>query len=107
MLLRNEQLLQQALAHQDVLVKEISHRIKNSLAIVAGLLHLQARASDDAHVRQPLSAAQARVWIIAEVHDRLWRRAAIDFVNLARFLHRPCAPPRGAAPSHALVARTE
>src|SRR3546814_6562291 len=46
MLRRNEQLLQQALAHQDVLVKEISHRIKNSLAIVAGLLHLQARASD-------------------------------------------------------------
>src|SRR3546814_7737197 len=33
MLRRNEQLLQQALAHQDVLVKEISKRNKNSLEI--------------------------------------------------------------------------
>src|SRR3546814_9348878 len=103
MLRRNEQLLQQALAHQDVLVKEISHRIKNSLAIVAGLLHRQARASDDADVRQALSDAQARVWIIAEVHDRRGRRGHIDFVNLPEYLGGLCAQLRVSAPDHELV----
>jgi two-component sensor histidine kinase len=39
---RQDRRLKAALAHQEVLLKEITHRVKNSLAIVASMLQLQA-----------------------------------------------------------------
>src|ERR1700722_3702013 len=41
---RSQAELQRALAHQEVLTREISHRVKNSLSIVAGLLSMQGHA---------------------------------------------------------------
>lgn len=98
-----EHLLQQALEHQEVLVKEVSHRVKNSLSIVAGLLHMQGRASKDPGLRQALSDAQARVQVIAQVHDRLWRRDEVQSVNLADFLGELCDHLQASAPDHELV----
>ena len=39
----SEAKLEQALAHQEMLTREISHRVKNSLSIVASLLSMQGR----------------------------------------------------------------
>ena len=50
--------LRKALEHQDVLTKEISHRVKNSLSIAAGLLSIQARASGNDEVRRALADAE-------------------------------------------------
>jgi GAF domain-containing protein len=49
---RQDRSLKAALAHQEVLFKEITHRVKNSLAIVASMLQLQASHSGDPQVRQ-------------------------------------------------------
>jgi two-component sensor histidine kinase len=82
----NEELLQQALAHQEVLTAEISHRVKNSLGITAGLLRMQARMTENAEVVRALEDAQSRVQTIAQVHNRLWRAHEAQEVNLADFL---------------------
>ncbi|MCJ2135283.1 GAF domain-containing protein [Methylobacterium sp. J-026] len=72
---RTESLLRAALARQDLLAREMSHRVKNSLAIVASLLALQARAAEaEPAVRAALSDARSRVEAIAGVHDQLWRQ---------------------------------
>ena len=39
---RHERRLNEALEHQQVLVKEINHRVKNSLQLVSSMLNLQA-----------------------------------------------------------------
>lgn len=73
---RTESLLRAALARQDLLAREMSHRVKNSLAIVASLLALQARAAEaEPAVHAALSDARSRVEAIAGVHDQLWRQA--------------------------------
>ncbi|MBL0405774.1 GAF domain-containing protein [Microvirga aerilata] len=94
----NKALLQQALEDQDVLTREISHRVKNSLQLVAGLLNMQGRASGNDDLRQALSDAEARVHTIAQVHDRLWRHNEVRSVNLAEFLGELCTKLRGSAP---------
>jgi len=72
---RTETLLRAALARQDLLAREMSHRVKNSLAIVASLLALQARAAEaEPAVQAALSDARSRVEAIAGVHDQLWRQ---------------------------------
>lgn len=72
---RTESLLRAALARQDLLAREMSHRVKNSLAIVASLLALQARAAEaEPAVQAALTDARSRVEAIAGVHDQLWRQ---------------------------------
>jgi two-component sensor histidine kinase len=95
--------LQQALEHQKVLTKEISHRVKNSLTIVAGLLSLQSRVSSDDALKQALTEARARVQTITHVHDRLWRGDEVQTVDLSEFLGQLCEDLRTSAPHHELV----
>jgi len=94
----NKALLQQALEDQNVLTREISHRVKNSLQLVAGLLSMQGRASGNEDLRRALADAEARVHTIAQVHDRLWRHNEMRSVNLAEFLGELCAKLRETAP---------
>jgi two-component sensor histidine kinase len=95
-------LLQQALHEQDVLTREISHRVKNSLQLVAGLLNMQGRASGNEDLRRALADAEARVHTVAQVHDRLWRHNEMRSINLAEFLGELCAKLRESAPHHVM-----
>ncbi|WP_020186350.1 histidine kinase dimerization/phosphoacceptor domain -containing protein [Methylopila sp. 73B] len=89
--------LERALAHQEVLTREISHRVKNSLSIVASLLALQGRMSSNAELKQSLADAQARVQTIAQVHDRLWRKDEVETINLPDFMGDLCHQIRSTA----------
>jgi two-component sensor histidine kinase len=100
---QKESVLQDALEHQEFLTREISHRVKNSLSIVASLLSMQSRASDDPGLKQALADAQTRVQAIAKVHDRLWRKDDIHTVNLAEFFGELCDHFRAAAPNNDFV----
>src|SRR5262245_47595918 len=57
---RQEQALKTALEHNQVLLKEINHRVKNSLQMVANMLRLQA--GDDPHLGQRLRRRRAGSW---------------------------------------------
>ena len=109
---RTESLLRAALARQDLLAREMSHRVKNSLAIVASLLALQARAAEEPAVQTALSDARSRVEAIAGVHDQLWRqgdKAADDGegvpgeLDLAPFLEKLVANLASGAPGQRLA----
>src|SRR6478609_3632935 len=68
---RYEHQLKAALDRQQVLLKEISHRVKNSLQIVSGMLHLQANTVDDDVIRAHLTEASGRVSAIGRAYERL------------------------------------
>ncbi|WP_052764117.1 PAS domain S-box protein [Microvirga massiliensis] len=104
---RAEALMREALAHQETLTREISHRVKNSLTLVAALLGMQARSAQHRGVRDALQDAEARVGAIAEVHDQLWRRGDVTSVDLADFLGGLCAKLQETAPHHTLVFRAD
>jgi two-component sensor histidine kinase len=86
----NQDKLGQALDHQNVLTQEVSHRVKNSLSLVGGLLQLQSRASVHPEVRAALSDAESRVMAIAQLHDRLWRTGDVHNLDLREFLTSLC-----------------
>jgi two-component sensor histidine kinase len=103
-LIASEAKLEQAVAYQAVLTLEISHRVKNSLAVVASLLGMQSRISSDATVQQALSDAQSRVKTIAQLHDRLWRAQEVTSVDLVEFMTELCEHLRsGAAPGQIIT----
>lgn len=103
--LRTEARLQAAMERQELLTREMSHRVKNSLAIVASLLTLQARAAENEDVQRALGDAQARVQAVAQVHDQLWQQPDLTAVDLATFLEKLCAQLRDSAPQHTIQCR--
>ena len=85
---RRERALQAALDHQDVLVKEINHRVKNSLQLVASVLRLQK--SKDPQVARQLNEASSRIMAIGRAHDRLYRSPQIERIEVASYLTEIC-----------------
>jgi two-component sensor histidine kinase len=77
------------LAQRDFLMREIDHRVKNSLAQVASILRLQARRSDPM-VRAALDEAARRVGSIARVHEQLQISDTFKLVPVIPLLDRLC-----------------
>lgn len=100
--------LRDALDHQVQLTREMSHRVKNSLGVVAGLLRLQARDAQSDEVRHALEDAGARIATVAEVHDHLWRGIhQLGMVELADFLRELVAKLQEEAPGHVLACQAD
>jgi len=69
---RQERNLKAALERHQFLIKEMNHRVKNSLALVASMLRLQAREDCDPTFAERLEDARLRVGAIARVHEQLY-----------------------------------
>jgi two-component sensor histidine kinase len=85
---RHERRLNEALEHQQVLVKEINHRVKNSLQLVSSMLNLQA--GGDPVAAERLQDASSRIAAIARAHDRLYRSPQIENIDLGGYLIEVC-----------------
>jgi PAS domain S-box-containing protein len=87
---------------QELLGKEIRHRVKNSLALVASLLTMQARELDGA-AREAIEDGARRVRTVAHLHDLLWRGANTKVTNLSMLVGELCAGLQATSPKHALI----
>lgn len=77
--------LQSALAEKTVLLKEVHHRVKNNLAVVASLLGMQAELTQDEHAAATLAEGQQRIHAMAVVHEHLYSTEQLDRVNFAEY----------------------
>lgn len=99
----NQLALERANAKQTMLAKEIHHRVKNGLQLVASLLSMQGRASKIPEVRNALGDAEMRVIAVARVYDHLSETAGAATVELGSFLSELCASLVASAPKHSLT----
>jgi two-component sensor histidine kinase/CheY-like chemotaxis protein len=76
--------LARSLAEKEVLIKEVHHRVKNNLQVIASLLHLQAESATDESVIAVLRGSQHRVEAIAMIHEQLYGSADLHQVHLAQ-----------------------
>ena len=73
-------------AERQVLMREVNHRVGNSLQLVAAFLHLQANGSESVETREALREANRRVLAIAQVHRRLYTSDDVKSVALDSYL---------------------
>jgi two-component sensor histidine kinase len=88
---RRERSLKAALARHEVLLKEITHRVKNSLAIVASMLKLQAGNMDDPELNRHLQEAAYRVSAVAKAHERIHQGTDTDRLDLGIYVEQVCS----------------
>ncbi len=74
------------LSQQDTLIKEVNHRVQNSLQLVVAFLAMQANAENDETLTRHLNEAQRRLSAVALVHRRLYSDDSVTTVNLGRYI---------------------
>ncbi|GJE16997.1 histidine kinase dimerization/phosphoacceptor domain -containing protein [Methylobacterium marchantiae] len=74
------------LVQKDYLIKEVNHRVQNSLQLVSAFLALQARAEGNEGLSESLAEAQRRLAAVALVHRRLYSDDNVEMIDLARYL---------------------
>jgi two-component sensor histidine kinase len=73
--------LESALNEKTVLLKEIHHRVKNNLAVIASLLSLKGSMTRNAKVRAALKSSEERVHSMALIHEHLYGGGQLDRVD--------------------------
>src|SRR5258705_3532901 len=73
-------------AEREMLLREVNHRVGNSLQIIASLLHLQASSAAEDDVKAALTNAMGRVAAVAQVHRRLYTSHDLKSVLLNQYL---------------------
>ena len=80
--------LRRSLRNAEMMMQEMDHRVKNSLALVSGLLNLQARRAATPELRAEVEAARDRVSAIGHLHEQLHEASTATSVDMAAFLER-------------------
>jgi two-component sensor histidine kinase len=88
---RSESALRRALAERELLLKEVNHRVKNSLQLVLSMLSLQGHGFKDPATRELFTKAISRVTAIAAIHERLYQDADPLTVEMHTYLTGLCA----------------
>ena len=90
-LARHEHGLREAETRQELLIKEIHHRVKNNLQIIASLLNLQANRIRLPEARAEFASARDRVRALATLHRYLYSEGDLQTLNMRSFLQELCA----------------
>jgi PAS domain S-box-containing protein len=81
-----EETLKRSLDEKEILLKEIHHRVKNNLQIVASLLKLQSKYISDEHAIQMLRESQNRVHSMSLIHQKLYQTRDLSYVDFNEYI---------------------
>lgn len=80
--IKSNKLLAAKNAENELLLKEIHHRVKNNLEVVSSLLALQSAQSDDANTKDAMQESQNRVQSIGIVHQKLYQGTNLGAIEM-------------------------
>jgi two-component sensor histidine kinase len=70
----------------EALLKEVNHRVANSLAIVSSFIQMQAQAMQDPAAKEMMRETRARISAVAGVHRRLYTSTDVRQVEINAYL---------------------
>ncbi len=72
-LIRHQHELEESLEEKETLLSEIHHRVKNNLAVISGMLHIQSFNESDKDIQEKLLNSTLRVKSMANIHEQLYQ----------------------------------
>ena len=83
---RAEEQITASLQEKEVLLQEIHHRVKNNLQVISSLLDLQADATADERLIDPLRESRDRVRSMALIHESLYHSDDLAQLDLGDYI---------------------
>src|SRR6476661_7208058 len=87
---RTERAVQKLLEQKEMLLQEMSHRVANSLQIIASILLMKAKTVDSPETKLHLQDAHRRVMSIASVQQHLQASGKGDQIGVGSYLTTLC-----------------
>ena len=72
----------------ELLLKEIHHRVKNNLQTISSLLYLQSANIDDADAKDAITVGQQRVDSMALIHKNLYQRDNMSAIEMKEYISK-------------------
>ena len=72
-------------AENELLLKEIHHRVKNNLEVISSLLALQSAQISDPDVQEAMQSSQSRVQSMGILHQKLYQSEHLAFVKMRQY----------------------
>lgn len=85
-LIRDEAAMEEAVVEKTVLLKEVHHRVKNNLQLIASIINMQSRVIDDTDAKRVLRSVQDRVASLATIYKNLYQAEHLDSVEADRLI---------------------
>lgn len=73
-------------AKNEILLKELHHRVKNNLQVMYSLLNLQKRRNEEDDIKSLLSSVQNRIQTMALVHQNLYTTGDFEMVDATSYI---------------------
>ena len=83
---KSKELIEKKNKENELLLKELHHRVKNNLQIIYSLINLQKRRIDSPALHQSLSMVQNRIKTMSLVHQNLHENENFKEVNLEAYV---------------------
>lgn len=81
-ILRDEAELEDMLREKEVLLREVHHRVKNNLQLIASIVNMQLRRTRSEETRSVMRALQERVVSLAAIHNGLYQTADLSEISV-------------------------
>lgn len=87
-----EEQLVESLKEKETLLLEIHHRVKNNLAVVSGMMQLQAFEEEDESIKNKLYDSVVRIQTMGNIHELLYQSESFTELafheNLEKLIHQ-------------------
>jgi two-component sensor histidine kinase len=82
--------IDELLKQKDLLLRELQHRVMNSLALLSSLLEMQRRSTKSSVAKENLADARDRVVAMGTVYRHLYQANSLEYVEFSEFLRTIC-----------------
>lgn len=81
-----DELVRKSLKEKEVLLTEIHHRVKNNIAVISGMLALDAEEQQDPIVKASLLKSESRIRSMAMIHDKLYQEENFSEIEFGTYI---------------------
>ena len=81
-----EEQIERALKEKGVLLKEIHHRVKNNMQVIASLIRLQSRHIKNKEAQALFTNCQSRINSMALVHEKLYQSPDMSRIGVNEYI---------------------
>lgn len=80
--------IRESLREKEILLAEIHHRVKNNLAVVSGMMQLQAFEEQNEELQRRLLSSSGRIQTMATIHEQLYQSDSFSKLDFSENIQR-------------------